>query len=354
MSKHHRRKRNIRHGIPGRPPGTITTSEDAVSTLHVIAYGEAQAQKFELKSMAQAKKLTEKNNVVWIDITGVNDGKRLQELEQMFGVHPLSLEDVSNVNQRAKFEKFDDYAYFVTRMVSDPEDLQSEQLSIFHTGKFVITFQEVTGDCLKPLRKRILEGAGFIRNRASDYLVYALIDTVLDHYFPVVDGLGERLDELDEQLMASDRRFDAAQVHHIRSELLDLGRWLRPHREMINQLLRDEASSMSAETQMFMRDCYDHVIRLSEAIDTYREICSDLRAYHLSVVSNRTNDVMKTLTIISSIFIPLGFLAGLYGMNFEFMPELHLKYGYFLVLGLMISIAGGLLIWFRSRGWFDD
>lgn len=356
MSKRKRLRPKRRHRThePGKPPGSLCFGEGNPSQFSVIAYGKQGATKLNPESLSDVKQLESQHAVIWLDIIGVEDVKILEEFGQLFGIHPLSLEDVANVHQRAKFDNYETYAYFVTRMASRNGHLQSEQLSIFHQGKFIVTFQEVKGDCLEPLRKRILSGQGSIRKRPADYLLYALVDTVLDHYFPILDQIGEQLDELDGHLIESNKNFDLAEVHQIRSELLDLGRWIRPHREMINQLLRDETSSMTKETQVFMRDCYDHVVRLYESIETYREICSDLRAYHLSVVSNRTNDVMKTLTIISSIFIPLGFVAGLYGMNFEHMPELRWKYGYFFVVALMISIASGLLFWFKRKGWFDD
>ena len=356
MKKRRKRKRvELQRRLhPGCPPGTLCKEDGQSSKIRVIAYGQNQVKRLELESLVEARQLANEFDVVWIDVVGVTDIKLLKQFGDQFKIHPLSLEDVVNVNQRAKFDKFEDYTYYVTQMGSDDDAIMLEQLSIFHCGKFVISFQEFEGDCLNPLRNRIVEGAGFIRKRQADYLVYAIIDMVLDHYFPIVDAIGERLDELDSHLMESDKRFSASDVHSIRSELLELGRVLRPNREMINQLLRDEASTMSLETQVFMRDCYDHIVRLYETIESYREICSDLRAYHLSVVSNRTNDVMKTLTIISSIFIPLGFIAGLYGMNFTNMPELHWKYGYFFVVALMIAVASGLLFWFRKRGWFDD
>lgn len=356
MSRNHRSNRRrfrARKIEVGRPPGMLSIDSSQSSQISGMAYGGSRLQQFDDLTLAQAKELEDQFAVIWIDITGVQDMDLLREFGKQFGIHPLSLEDVANVHQRAKSEKFDHYTYYVTRMVTLGNDFQSEQLSIFHCGKFVITFQEIVGDCLNPLRRRIEDSQGNIRKRPADYLVYSIIDMVLDHYFPVVDQLGERLDELDSQLMREQGRYSPADLHSIRSDLLDLGRWLRPNREMINQILRDQNSSMSSETQVFMRDCYDHVIQLQESIEILREICSDLRAYHLSVVSNRTNEVMKTLTIISSIFIPLGFLAGLYGMNFDNMPELHYRYGYFVIIGLMIAIVTGLLSWFKWRGWFD-
>ncbi|MCL4162136.1 UNVERIFIED_CONTAM: hypothetical protein GTU68_049431 [Idotea baltica] len=236
-------------------------------------------------------------------------------------------------------------------MVGNDKEIRTEQLSIFQAKNFIVTFQERPGDCLEPLRARIREGKGVIRDNQSDYLVYAILDSVFDHYFPVVDWLGDQLDAQDETLMSGER-FYLRDIHRLRSYILELRRWLRPNRELLNQLIRDESPHIFKDTKVFLRDCYDHVIHLQESIESYREVCSDLRDFHMSAVSNKTNEVMKTLTIVSTIFIPLSFLAGLYGMNFEVMPELHWRYSYFVLLAVMASIVVGFFVWFRRRGWF--
>jgi magnesium transporter len=348
MSK--RRKRFQRKTNPGAPPGTVVAQNGSETKIRVLGYTASSVKELDVESFAAAKKNADEFDVVWIDVIGLGDVERLQEFGQLFTIHSLTLEDVVNVHQRAKSETFDNYHYIVTRMVSAPPQFETEQLSIFQTGKFVITFQERAGDCLEPLRMRIRESKGFIRRKTGDYLVYAILDSVFDHYFPVVDTIGDRLDDLDAALMDG-AEFSLQDVHRLRSNLLELRRWLRPNRELLNQLIRDESAHISADTKVFLRDCYDHVIQLQESIESYREVCSDLRDFHLSAVGNRTNEVMKTLTIVSTIFIPLGFLAGLYGMNFETMPELKWKYGYFALLGVMASIAIGFFVWFRKRGW---
>jgi magnesium transporter len=237
----------------------------------------------------------------------------------------------------------------------DSGAIETEQLSIILLDKFVFTFQLVKTDCLDPVRRRIREKSGLIRQRGPDCLVYALIDSVIDHYFPILDRLGDRVADFDDALMNDDDTDDISvkQIHQVRRELLNLSRHVRPHREMIGRLLR-EPSGFSEKTRVFLGDCFDHILQLSESIDINREICSDLRSYHLALVGNRTNDVMKTLTIVSTIFIPLSFIAGLYGMNFDNMPELKWRYGYFAAIGAMIAVAGGLLLWFRKRGWFQS
>jgi magnesium transporter len=348
MSK--RKRRFQRKTKPGAPPGTVVTQNDHGTSIHVIGYSPSIVKELDCASFADFHDFAEHYDVVWVNVIGLGNVDLLQEFARLFRIHNLTLEDVVNVHQRAKSEVFDNYHYIVTRMVSNPGNFASEQLSIFQTGKFVFTFQEKKGDCLEPLRVRIREGKGVIRSKGKDYLVYALLDTVFDHYFPVVDWFGERLDEQDESLMNGEE-FSLQDIHRIRSRLLELRRWLRPNRELLNQLIRDESAHISDDTKVFLRDCYDHVIQLQESIESYREVCSDLRDYHLSAVGNRTNEVMKTLTIVSTIFIPLSFLAGLYGMNFETMPELRWKHGYFMLLGLMASIAIGFFVWFRRKGW---
>lgn len=350
-------RRFFSRGRPGAAPGTIRKRVGDYS-IRTIAYDNSKVDEQVFDTAEAATSSLDEKLITWVDVVGI-DSKLLRQIGRRFGIHPLSLEDVVNIGQRAKWEHYENYDYFVMQMVSDVSDdgvyavfYQSEQLSIIHSGNVVITIQQYQGDCLEPLRNRIREDLGFIRRQPSDYLVYAIIDTVIDYYFPVIDRIGEQLDALDAQLMQG-TTIPLEQIHAIRGQLLDLGRWLRPCREMINRVLRDEGSWMSDGTRLFLRDCYDHVVQLTETIETCREICSDLRAYHLAAVSNRTNDVMKTLTIVSTIFIPLGFLAGLYGMNFEHMPELRWRWGYFALLATMLLIAGGLIFWFRRRGWFQ-
>lgn len=337
---------------PGAPPGTVVSDHHSQSTtIEVIAYADGQLIEKHCESFEAARAIGEGCEVTWVNVVGLADVAIIEEFGRLFHIHKLTLEDMVNVHQRAKSEVFQQYHYIVTRMVSSPGAFDSEQLSIIQSGRFVLTFQERSGDCLEPLRNRIRESKGAIRRKGCDYLVYSILDSVFDHYFPVVDWFGDRLDEHDEALIGGDE-FSLQEIHQIRSHLLELRRWLRPNRELINQLIRDESSYILDDTKVFLRDCYDHVIHLQESIESYREVCSDLRDFHLSAVSNRTNEVMKTLTIVSTIFIPLSFLAGLYGMNFESMPELKWKYGYFAVLGLMASIVIGFFWWFRRRGWF--
>ena len=351
MSKHKRRFR--RKTSPGAPPGTVVSQNSDGTKIRVLGYSKSAVQEFDCQNFAEVKAKSADFETVWVNVIGLGNVEMIQEFGQLFKIHNLTLEDVVNVHQRAKSETFDHYHYVVTRMVSKAGDINTEQLSIFHIGKHVFTFQETSGGCLEPLQARIREGKGVIRSKGGDFLVYAILDTVFDHYFPVVDWFGEQLDDLDDldEALMNGGSFSLQQVHRLRSHLLELRRWLRPNRELLNQLIRNESSHISADTKVFLRDCYDHVIQLQESIESYREVCSDLRDFHVSAIGNRTNEVMKTLTIVSTIFIPLSFIAGLYGMNFESMPELKWRFGYFAVLGLMFAVAGGFLVWFRRKGW---
>lgn len=305
-------------------------------------------------STSQLSNLPENLEVVWINVNGLGDVDFIRELGKAFGLHPLSLEDAMNTHQRAKVERFENYLYIVVRMPKSADDVSTEQLSIFWTSRFVITLQEQAGDCLDPLRERIRKKSGRIRERKSEYLTYAIVDSVIDNYFPVLDQLAEELEELDESMSTISPSGVMRRLHELRGELRQLHRTIRPHRDMLNTVIRDEIDWNDSETVTYFRDCYDHILHLGELTESHRELCSDLREFHLSTVGNRTNDVMKTLTIISTIFIPLGFIAGVYGMNFENMPELKLPYGYFAILGVMLVVTSGLIGWFWRKGWFDN
>ncbi len=339
---------------PGAMPGTVVVEQDEPKpVLGVMAYGDGELFDGVAPSVDDVKKLVDTHAITWVNVDGLGDAEVIQQLGDLFGLHPLALEDVVNVHQRPKLDDYDDHVFLVARMVDASEGLQTEQIAFFVGPKFVLTFQEgIPGDCLEPVRERIRKASGRIREQGTDYLLYALLDVIIDHYFPVVEAYGERLDELDRELTEGSDGDSIASIRNYRSELLLLRRAIRPHRELINQLLRDTCELISDETRVYLRDCYDHTIQLSEAIDTYRETCSDLRDFQLTMMSNRANDVMKTLTIIATIFIPLGFIAGLYGMNFQYMPELHLRYGYPLALAFMVGTVTIMLAWFWRRGWF--
>jgi len=344
---------------PGASPGTLVANpESCPPKLHVFAYDQQRLVEQPLTDLKQIPNLLAEYPVTWLNIDGLGDIKTIQAIGDLFQLHPLALEDVVNSHQRAKVEDYGDYLFIVSRMAQYAEQLETEQLSMFLGRNFVITFQEdLPGDCLNAVRDRLRKNQGRMRSLGPDYLAYALLDSVVDSYFPVLEKYGERLDILDEQITSDDAGNTLADFHKMRGELLYLRRAIWPHREAMAALSRDVSPLIQHETRVHLRDCYDHTIQLIDFLETNRDLCSDLRDYYLSKVSNRLNEIMKVLTIIATIFIPLTFVTGLYGMNFDpdvspyNMPELRWRYGYPMVWGVMICIVGGMVVFFRRRGW---
>ena len=336
---------------PGALPGSISARAAQPATLDAVAYGSGGATVLPTDDLDRIVELSRAWDVVWINVIGLGDADLLKRIGDLFSIHPLTLEDITQAHQRAKVERYENYQYFVLRTVISEGDFHSEQISIVLAGKFVITFQEHRREFIETVRNRILEGLGLIRQKPAGYLVYTLIDVVLDHYFPVVDQIGDALDGMEEKLLTNYEDISLMDIHQLKSQLLELRRYLRPYREMLNQLIRDSTELMTSDVIIYLRDCYDHVIQLAETVETYRDICSDLRDFYLSMISYHSNEVMKTLTVLATVFIPITFITGLYGMNFDYMPELHWKYGYFAVLLVMLLISLGSLLWFRRRGW---
>jgi magnesium transporter len=363
---HHRRRRwrtsVRRRTAPGASPGTIAPDPEASRPIiQVLAYGEEDFVERRLDSVEQAAEFAHKWPVVWINVDGLGDAATVEELGQMFNLHRLALEDVVNVHQRAKVEQYAEHLFLVARMVEFVEGrLASEQMSVFLGPNWVLTFQERLGDCFGPVRERIRQKRGRIRSAGPDYLAYALIDAVVDNYFPALERYGERLDELEAEVMAEPTRETVDRIHEVRSDLLLLRRSIWPHREAMAVLARDENPLITPETRIYFRDCYDHTIQIIDLLEADRELCSDLRDFYLSVISNRMNEVMKLLTIIATIFIPLSFIAGVYGMNFDSsaspwnMPELHWRYGYPVTLIVMAVLGLGMLYYFWRKGWLSD
>lgn len=302
--------------------------------------------------------LVRSHPVTWIDVVGTGDEAMLRRLAEIFGLHRLELEDVVAQHHRAKVERYPDHLFIVARMVEVVDgELLTEQLTLVLGGRFVIMFQERPGDCFDSVRSRIREARGRIRQAGPDYLAYALVDAVVDHYFPIIESYGDRLDAFEDEILGRPRNDTLARLHSVQRDLLTLRRVARPMREAVGSLQRQEGGLICPETSTYLRDCLDHSIEIADMVDNYRETGLGLMDVYLSTMSNRLNEVMKLLTIIATIFIPLSFVASLYGMNFDTeaspfnMPELHWKLGYPFALGLMAAIAGGLLYYFRKKGW---
>ena len=290
--------------------------------------------------------------VYWFRLEGVADTETLQELGEAFGLHPLALEDVVNTHQRCKVEDYGDHLFVVIRLpvYESGGNLITEQVSLFAGEDFVVSIHEGC-NALETVRDRILWAKGRIRELRADYLLYTILDTVIDNYFPVIEEIGNRLNSIDELLEGGFDKSHRLEIRNVRSDLLLLRKTIWPQREAIAALLRDECKLIRESTRTYLRDCYDHTIQLMDVTETYRELCADLRDYHLADISYRSNEVMKTLTMIATIFMPLSFIAGFYGMNFEYMPELKWQYGYPLAIAGMLAIASSFFYYFRRKGW---
>ncbi len=341
----------VRRTEPGASPGTIAPNPEArPSSIQVIAYGPDKILEKPLTSVAEITPLLEEFSVVWINVDGLGDQTVIEQLGEMFGLHRLALEDVVNTHQRAKVEAYGDVLFIVARMADMSRRSNTEQLSMFVGKNFVITLQEEPGDCWNPVRSRIRNQVTRLCNAGPDYLAYALLDAVIDAYFPLLEQIGEELDKLDE-VAATGRGVAMTRIHVVHSELLFLRRAIRPHREAVAELARDSTPVFTEQTKIYLRDCYDHVIQITDLTETYREMTTDLRELYLSAVGLRTNEIMRVLTVITTIFMPLTFIAGIYGMNFDYMPELHWGWGYGWALLLMVITTIGMLTYFKWRGW---
>jgi len=358
--RRHRLKPRIhRRAAPGTKPGTMNVAPDALATtIDVIAYDKNRIIEKSNVTVKQLDEFMHQWPVVWVNVIGLGSAETLKSIATAFSIHPLAMEDVVNVHQRAKFDQYDNNVYCVVRMPDATKDQLTEQLSLILGKNYVVTFQEGPGDCFGLVRNRLRHDQSVMRQETqADYLAYRLIDAVVDAYFPILEGVGDRLDELDDRSSAGDVHTTFAELHVVKRELLLLRRAIWPLRDAIRQLQVEDTPFIGTQMRLFLRDCYDHAIQLIDLVEAYRDICSDIRDYHLSAVSLRMNEIMKTLTIIATIFIPLGFIAGLYGMNFDTrvspwnMPELHWRYGYPFAVGVMIAVTVAMLSYFKRHGW---
>lgn len=346
-----------RHPPVGSRPGTLMIPEGALPpTIRIIDYGPDQVEEKEISELEELSLYAARDSVTWIDVQGLGDESVIRRIGEIFSLHALALEDAVNVPQRPKSESYERFQLFITRMTRyEPgSKVDVEQVSIFLGERFVLTLQERYGDIFDPVRSRIRAGLGPMRRSGPDYLVYALIDTVIDGYYPVLETMGEYLEELEGETLASAQPVHLRRIYDVKRELLELRRAIWPQREAINSLIRDEGPLVGETVRMYLRDCYDHAVQVIDVTETYRELTGTLMDLYLSAVSQRTNDVMKVLTVMASIFIPLTFLAGIYGMNFEHMPELSRPWAYPTLLGLMALVAGIMVTYFWRKGWIGD
>ncbi|RMH18268.1 MAG: magnesium and cobalt transport protein CorA [Acidobacteria bacterium] len=343
----------------GLAPGTLVADPGAHPTgLRLLDFGPEELAERDLASVAELEPPAAGVKVRWLDVTGLADVAALAELGRRLDLHPLVLEDVVNTHQRPKVEPYGDDVFIVARMgLEDAEGcLATEQISLLVRPGLVITFQERPGDCFDPVRRRIRSGGPRLRNGGADYLAYALLDALVDGYQPMLERFEDTLEELEDAVLDDAEAADLKVLHRVRRDLIALRRVIVPLREAVYALTREPSPTIRRETHVFLRDCYDHVIRMLEQLDSQRELGASLMDVHLTLASNRTNDVMKVLTIIATIFIPLSFLAGLYGMNFDTsspwnMPELRWRFGYPAVLAAMVVVALAFVAFLKRKGW---
>lgn len=338
------------------PPGTLTSDPNAQpTTIQLLRYSPNTVEESTTAGLDQIRdSIHESGYVTWVNVDGLSDTTRIRELGEFFGLHPLAMEDVVNTHQRSKVDEYDQALFVVTRMVSGLP-LQSEQISFFLGRNYVLTFQEdVFGDSLDAVRDRLRRGKGRVRQQGPDYLLYELIDAVIDGYFPVLERLGERLDELEEVIPVHPSSQIISEIHTMRRDMLHLRRAVWPLREALQTLVRSNHPLLHPETHVYLRDAYDHTIQLMDILEVHRETCADLREFYYSTINNRTNEVMRTLTMFATVFMPLSFIAGVYGMNFEYIPELKLYWGYFVCVAVMIAVTGLQMYFFWRKGWLHS
>ena len=342
---------------PGSEPGTLIIEPDAKpSRIILIDYDEDNAiRKVDITPNACAPYIGT-NTVSWMDIQGLGSETVLKQVGEIFNLHPLLLEDVVNVPQRPKLEDYNNQLLVISQMVRLKEDesgFDTEQVSFVLGKRYLLSFQEEElQDCFEIVRDRIRTSQGRVRKSGADYLTYLLLDTIIDGYFPVVEHYEDRIEALEDVIISNPDRDTMQEIYDVRRELLALRRLIWPMRNVLNLLMRDHHGIVSDEVQIYFRDSYDHVIQILEIIEAYRELAASLMDVYMSTMGNKLNEIMKFLTVISTIFIPLTFIVGVYGMNFENMPELKGEWSYFLVWLVMLAVAGGLIFYFWRKGWF--
>lgn len=343
----------------GAPPGSLLAPADAAtSRLSVLAYSPDAVVEEADVSLARVRELRGKFTVLWVNLEGLADVTLFQELGEMFAFHKLALEDTLNIPQRPKLDDYGTHQYFVARMPVSREALDTEQVSIFMGEGFVLTVQEKPGDCFDSVRARIREGRPRIRDAGADYLGYAVMDALVESYYPLLEATASRLEELELSILEQPEKQHISDIHDLKHSLITMRRYLSPLHELISVLVRGDNDFFGERTLVYLRDSHDHAKRAFDLVESYRDMAAGLMDLYLSLMSQKMNEVMKVLTIIATVFIPLSFIAGLYGMNFDpgvsrwNMPELGWTFGYPLALGMMFGVAGLMMVYFYKKGWF--
>ena len=352
-----RRIMKKRTGKIGVSPGSlihIGEVSDAIPQLSVLRYHPGGAEDLSHLEVAQIAATVTPQSVTWVNLDGLHDVKLIESLGSAFSLHPLILEDILNTDHRAKLEVGENCLFIVAKMLTlhpEREEILSEQISLVIGSGYVLSFQEKPGDLFDSLRQRIAADQGRVRKMGVDYLAYRLLDTIVDHYFVILEQMGDHIEKLEEELLAKPDRLLLHRIHLAKREMILLRRAVWPLREVISGLQRDDSGNINQAVQPFLRDLYDHTIQIIDTVETYRDVITGLLDLYLSSISNRMNEIMKVLTIMSTLFIPLTFLVGVYGMNFDHLPELHWRWGYFALWGVMLGCVGGMFVFFRRKGW---
>ncbi len=341
----------------GLPSGTLVYTgekKDEQVRIHVIDFDEANFQESELASVDACIPYKDKPTVTWINVDGVHNVPLLEKLGDCFGLHRLVMEDILNTDQRPKTEDYGDYLYMVLKMLSAGKngEIVTEQISIVLGANFVLSFQEgIEGDVFPLIRERLRSGKGRARKMGADYLAYSLLDAVVDNYFVILEKFGDKIESIETELIGNPTQQTVQKIYRLRREMIFLHNAVWPLREVVGTVGKHESPLIKESTAPYLRDVYDHVIHIIDSVDIYREMLSSMLDMYLSSVSNRLNEVMKVLTAISLIFMPLTFIVGVYGMNFKYMPELEWRYGYFIALLVMLGIGVLMLVYFKRKKW---
>ena len=341
----------------GARPGTLAIPPGSpFPKITVVQYDENSVDRREIEDVTELRSLRESDRVTWVDVQGLGDEATLRAIGEIFELHPVALENAVNVPQRAKTELYEHHQLVIARtpVIEDDGTVRAPQVCFVLGKHYVLTFQERYFGFFDPIRQRIEAGLGALRLEGPDYLLYALIDAMVDRYYPVAQHLSDSLEELEDFVVENPHPDLLARIHGLRRQLVVLRRIGWPQREAVTAMLRERTPFIADQQKVYLRDTYDHIAQIVELIDSAREMASDLADAYLSNVSHRTNEIMKVLTLMASIFIPLTFVAGIYGMNFENMPELSSRIGYFVVWGVMIVVAVGMTLYFWRRGWVGN
>ena len=339
----------------GAPPGTLFYNGEVRNEpikITLIEFNETEYFEDEYYDIEDCISHVKPNMIKWINVGGIHKPELVEQIGKIYNIHPLTLEDIVHIDQRPKFEDYEHYVIAMMKMISYSSQVDSEQLAIILLENTVISFQEPHGgDAFDIIRNRLRTAKGRVRKLGADYLAYALMDAVVDCYFTCIEKIGDKVEEIEEDIINDSDKKSLLELYHLKREMIYLRKQVWPLRDMINNMIRSETQLINSSTDIYLRDLSDHVTRIIDTVETYRDLLSGIMDIYLSTNANKMNEVMKVLTIMSSIFIPVTFIVGVYGMNFENMPELKSQNGYYFVWGIMLSVIGGLLFYFKKKKW---